>query len=163
MRVQPLCIEPDPLLRLPSLPVEAFTEELRILVEDMIGTMRANNGIGIAAPQVGQLVQLFVANPSRRAGAELVVVNPKLEKLKGRVTVTEGCLSVPGFWADVKRAEKVRLRGQDLSGRTIELEAEGMLAIVLQHELDHLQGKLFVDRLSWYRRRFLRRRFTSLS
>lgn len=163
MRVQPLRIEPDPLLHLPTHPVKVFTEELRVLVADMIGTMHANNGIGIAAPQVGQLVRLFVANPSRRTGAELVVVNPELDALKGRVTVTEGCLSVPGFWADVKRAKKVRLRGQDPSGRKLELEAEGMLAIVLQHEFDHLQGKLFVERLPWYRRRLLRRRLTSVS
>lgn len=122
------------------------------MARDMIETMYANDGIGLAAPQIGQGLQMFIANPSQQRGREVVVVNPVLEATEGRATIVEGCLSVPNVWERVRRAARVRLRGQDAGGKPLSIEADGLLAIVLQHEFDHLQGRLFTDRLSWWRR-----------
>ena len=125
---------------------------------DLIETMYASDGIGLAAPQVGQDLQMFVANPSQERGREVVVVNPVLESVEGRTAVIEGCLSLPNVWERVRRAARVRLSGQDTGGQPLAIEADGLLAIVLQHECDHLQGRLFIDRLSWFRRRLLKAR-----
>jgi len=152
MSVRPLCVEPHPVLRRSARPVEAFSEETRQMARDMIETMYANDGIGLAAPQVGRDLQLFIANPSQERGREVVVVDPVLESAEGRTTIVEGCLSLPNVWERVRRAARVRLRGQDLQGRPMAIEADGLLAIVLQHEFDHLQGRLFIDRVSWWRR-----------
>lgn len=156
MSVQPLCQVPHPLLRSPSRPVQAFTGDVQRLVHDLIDTMHTHAGVGLAAPQIGRPVQLFVANPSRQAGRELVVANPQLELLSGRTAVVEGCLSVPNVWKRIRRSANVRLRGQDATGQPLELDADGLLAVILQHEVDHLQGRLFIDRLPWYRRPMLR-------
>ena len=158
MSVLSLCLEPHPVLRSKARPVEAFTDDVRRLARDLIETMYANDGIGLAAPQVGRDLQVFVANPSQEHGKELVVINPVLDAADGRAAVIEGCLSLPSIWERVRRAAHVRLTGQDFSGRSIALEAEGLLAIVLQHECDHLQGRLLIDRLSWIRRCWLRAR-----
>ncbi len=155
MSVLPLCEQSHPVLRRHARPVESFSKEIHLLARDLIDTMNANDGIGLAAPQVGRDLQLFVANPSQKPGREVVVVNPTLDEANGQMTIVEGCLSVPNIWERVKRAARVRLRGCDLSGRPLTIEAEGLLAIVLQHEWDHLQGRLFVDRLSWVRRHWL--------
>jgi peptide deformylase len=155
MSALPLCIEPHPALRRPSRPVDARSEEVQRLARDMIDTMYANDGIGLAAPQVGRDLQLFVANPSQIRGKELVMLNPMLDEARGRTSLVEGCLSLPEVWERVTRAARVRIQGQDLSGNTVTIEAAGLMAIVLQHELDHLQGRLFIDRLSWFRRRRL--------
>ena len=153
MAVRPLCIEPHPVLRGIARPVEAFTKDLKRLAHDLIDTMYANDGIGLAAPQVGVDLQLFVANPSQERGRELIVVNPALEAAEGRAGVVEGCLSLPDVWERVRRAARVRMNGYDVTGRPLTCEAQGLLAIILQHEFDHLQGRLFIDRLSWLRRR----------
>ena len=158
MAVRPLCVEPHPVLRAPTRAVEQFSDELRRLARDLIDTMYANDGIGLAAPQIGRDVQVFVANPSQQRGRELLLVNPVLETAAGRAGVVEGCLSLPETWERVKRSARVRLTGRDLNGRPVELEADGLLAIVLQHEFDHLQGRLFIDRLSWFRRQRVLRR-----
>ena len=158
MGVQPLCVEPHRVLRTQAQPVETFTDDVRRLARDLIETTYANDGIGLAAPQIGRTVQVFVANPSQARGRELVVVNPVLDTAEGRTAVVEGCLSLPNIWERVRRAARVRMRGQDASGRPLALEAEGLLAIVLQHEFDHLQGRLFIDHLSWVRRCWLRMR-----
>ena len=152
MSVLPLCVEPHPVLRLPARRVESFTSEIRRLARDLTETMHANHGIGLAAPQVGRDLQLFVASPTQQRGREVVIVNPVLGECRGRAAITEGCLSVPDVWERVRRAGAVRLTGQDVFGKPIVLDAEGLLAIVLQHEFDHLQGQLFIDRLSWFRR-----------
>ena len=152
MSVQPLCVAPHPALRMKARRVEAFTKDVRRLARDLIDTMHANDGIGLAAPQIGRDVQLFVANPSHERGRELVVANPIFDAVQGRAAVVEGCLSVPKRWERVRRAARVQLSGQDLSGEPVTVEAEGLLAIILQHEVDHLQGRLFIDRLSWFRR-----------
>ncbi len=158
MSVQRLCVAPHPVLRTKAKRVDAFTKDLQRLARDLIDTMYANDGIGLAAPQIGRDIQLFVANPSQERGRELVVANPVLEQTKGRAAIVEGCLSLPKFWERVKRASRVQLSGQDVFGKPMTVQAEGLLAIVLQHEWDHLQGRLFIDRLSWFRRHRLERR-----
>ena len=158
MSVLPLYVEPHAVLRTKARSVETFTDALCRLTQDLIETMYANDGIGLAAPQVGCDLQVFVANPSQTRGQELVVVNPVLDAAHGQARMVEGCLSLPNIWERVKRSAHVRLKGQDVSGKPLLVEAEGLLAIVLQHECDHLQGRLFIDRLSWVRRRLLGRR-----
>lgn len=152
MSTLPLCFEPDPILRAVAKPIERVTPAIRSLAQAMIVTMHDRDGIGLAAPQVGQDMQLFIANPKQEEGKELVVINPILKPLRGHASVIEGCLSLPNIWDRVRRAQVVRLQGQDLSGKPIDIEADGLLAIVLQHEVDHLKGHLFIDRLSWFRR-----------
>ena len=129
------------------------------MARDMIETMYANDGIGLAAPQVGQDVQAFVANPSRQRGRELVMVNPVLDLATGRTGVVEGCLSLPNVWERVRRAARIRMRGRDPLGKPLVVEADGLLAVVLQHEFDHLQGRLLIDRLPWFRRLYARHFF----
>ena len=158
MTVHSLCIEPHPVLRANARPVAAFTDEVRRLARDLIETMYANDGIGLAAPQIGRDLQMFVANPSQDRGREFVVVNPVLETVRGRAAIVEGCLSLPNIWERVSRSSQVRVSGQDVSGKPLDIEADGLLAIVLQHEFDHLHGRLFIDRLSWFRRRRAERR-----
>ncbi len=153
MPILPLCVAPHRALREQAKTVERVTGEIRRLARDLIDTMYANEGIGLAAPQVGRSLQLFVANPSQQRGRELVVLNPRMDALRGRASMIEGCLSVPNIWERVKRAARVTLRGLDLFGKPIAIEADGLLAIILQHEVDHLQGRLFIDRLAWLRRR----------
>ena len=152
MSIRPLYVEPHPVLRRSARPVDVFSGEIRQMARDMIETMYANDGIGLAAPQIGQDLQLFIANPSQERGKEVVVVNPVLESAEGRAAVIEGCLSLPNVWERVRRAARVRLTGRDLGGQPVAIEADGLLAIVLQHECDHLQGRLFIDRVSWWRR-----------
>lgn len=152
MGVLPLCFAPHPMLRTKARPIETFSEDLRQLARQLIETMYAHEGIGLAAPQVGQDVQAFVANPSRQRGRELVLVNPVLDLATGRTGVVEGCLSLPNVWERVRRAARVRMKGRDPCGKPLVVEAEGLLAVVLQHEFDHLQGRLLIDRLSWFRR-----------
>ena len=152
MAVRPLCVEPHPALREPARPIERFSDDLRRLTRDLLDTMYANDGIGLAAPQIGQDVQVFVANPSQQRGRELIMVNPVMEALHGGAGIVEGCLSVPKVWERVRRAARVTLSGFNPAGQRIEVDADGLLAIVLQHEFDHLQGRLFIDRLSWFRR-----------
>ena len=157
MSVRSICQEPHPVLRRKARPVDTFTEELVRLAADLIETMYAHDGIGIAAPQIGCDLQLVVANPTQRRGQELVLVNPALDASHGRTALVEGCLSLPDTWGRVKRSAWVRMRAQDLAGQPLTVEADAMLAIVLQHEFDHLQGRLFIDRLSWFRRLQVRR------
>ncbi len=152
MSVRSLCVEPHPALRAQAHRVEEFTKALRELARDLVDTMYAHRGIGLAAPQVGEDLQLIVASPEQVRGRELIIVNPVLDGCEGRAGIVEGCLSVPNVWERVKRSARVRLTGQKLDGQPITIDAEGLLAIVLQHEVDHLQGRLFLDRLSWFRR-----------
>ena len=163
MSVLSLCLEPDAVLRRPARRITAVNDAIKQLIRDMIETMYANDGIGLAAPQVGQPLQLFIANPSQQQGRELVVINPVLEALRGRAGIVEGCLSVPKVWEHVRRSASVRLRGLDADGRPLAIDADGLLAIVLQHETDHLRGRLFIDRLSWWRRRRVARQRRTLA
>lgn len=156
MSVQPLCHNPHPSLRRQARPIERFTQEVRRLAADLLETMYAHDGVGLAAPQIGCDVRLFVANPSQRRGRELIVANPVMDAAVGRASIVEGCLSVPKVWERVRRSARVRVVGQDTRGDPLVVEADGLLAIVLQHEHDHLEGRLFINRLSWFRRWRLR-------
>lgn len=144
-------VYPDPVLRRGGQPVTVFDPALRELAERMLAAMYAEGGVGLAAPQVGVERKLLVLNPSGdaadRAG-ELVLLNPRITRKKGREFGEEGCLSFPGIQAEVERWVTITVAYQDLQGAERTLDAEGWLARIVQHELDHLDGVLFVDRLT---------------
>jgi len=147
---------PDPRLKRISAPIESVTDELRELARDMCEVMYDEPGIGLAAPQVGAAVRLIVVDTEwTEEGNDrdpLVVVNPELSDPEGKVVWNEGCLSVPDFQADVERAATITLRGTDLDGRPIEERATELRAVCFQHEVDHLDGTLFIDRISRLKR-----------
>ncbi len=130
--------------------VTDFTGALQVLIDDMIETMYAAPGFGLSANQVGSLDRVFVANPSEQGDPKslLVAVNPEIVEVEGGHTAEEGCLSIPDFRADIERPSRVVLTGFDRAGQPIEVEAKNLLARILQHETDHLNGLLFVDRLN---------------
>jgi peptide deformylase len=136
----------DPALRRRAAPVSAVTPEVRRLVDDMIDTMYDEVGIGLAAPQIGVSLRLIVVGDDDGRAAR-ALVNPAIVEQGGQVTAEEGCLSIPGVFAQVTRAEWVRVEAQDLEGRPVTIEARGLRARIFQHELDHLDGVLFIDRL----------------
>ena len=134
----------DPVLKIPAAPVESFDESLVRLTQDMLATMRDNEGVGLATTQVGRLKRVFVAAIEED---EYVIVNPVLtDSSETTETATEGCLSIPGIQVDVERPTAVTVSGQDVSGRPLQIEASDLLARVLQHEVDHLDGVLILDR-----------------
>lgn len=140
----------SPILRERTTPVPRITDDIRRLSDNMFESMYAAAGIGLAAPQVGRLERMFVCDVE---GARYTFINPELIHSEGREKAEEGCLSIPDVFGDVERSTKVRMRGLDLDGNTFELDAEALLARCLQHELDHLNGRLFIDHLSMLRRR----------
>ncbi len=157
---------PDPRLRKKGVAVESVTPELKTLAENMLETMYAENGIGLAAPQVGQSVRLLVIDTrprdedgnivlegltelERQVPQPLVVFNPEITVTREKTTYEEGCLSVPGFFETVDRALYIEAKYLDINGQEQVLKTDGLLAICLQHEMDHLEGKLFIDRLSF--------------
>ena len=146
---------PDPLLKQKAEPVGEITPELRTLATDMADTMYENNGIGLAAPQIGEMIRMItvdISGPEDREDLR-VLINPELEMLGDEeVESEEGCLSVEDYRAPVTRAERVMVRATDLDGNPLEFEADGLLAVCLQHECDHLDGKLFIDRISRLKR-----------
>lgn len=154
----------DPVLETKADPVTEFDGELRQLAADMFETMYANKGVGLAAPQVGVSRRLAVIDPS--AGEEesekLVLVNPEILVKEGTQIGEEGCLSIPGFREDVKRAWRVRVRAQDLDGNFFETEGEELLARAIQHEIDHLDGILFLQHLSLLKRDLIKRKIRKL-
>jgi peptide deformylase len=160
MAVRTILHYPDPRLREPGKKVEALTDELKQLIDDMAETMYAAPGVGLAATQVGEPWQIFVVDcASEGEPSDLrVFVNPEILATEGKITWDEGCLSFPGAREEVERADKVRVRAQDREGRWFELEAEGLLAIAIQHEYDHLQGVLMIDRLGPLKKRLLHRK-----
>ena len=139
---------PDPRLRKKAAPVDAVDDELRALIDDMFETMYAAPGIGLAATQVDVHRRLLVADVSSDKDDPHVFINPEILEKDGVAVTEEGCLSVPGYYEEVERAEHIRVRYLDRDGREREGEFEGLLAICVQHEIDHLDGKLFVDYLS---------------
>jgi peptide deformylase len=147
----------DPVLRRRAEPVKAVTPEIRRMVDDMIETMYDEVGIGLAAPQVGISLRLMVVGHDNGREAR-AVVNPVITEQGGEVTAEEGCLSLPGIFAPVTRAEWVRLEGQDLDGQPVSIRARGLAARVFQHEMDHLDGVLFIDRLDPMTRDRIKRR-----
>jgi peptide deformylase len=139
-----------PILRQETQPVAAMTDELRRLVDDMFETMHVAQGIGLAAPQVGRRERLFVADVDDQP---IVLANPEIVLAEGSVRGEEGCLSIPEIYGDVDRAERVVMRGLDRDGQLVEIDASALLARCMQHELDHLNGKLFLDYLGLFKRR----------
>ena len=140
--------EMDPQLHRVAEPVEKITLKVRKLVEEMFETMYAAKGVGLAAPQVGVLKRIIIIDMKRRGFSPLALVNPLITMVSGSQKNEEGCLSCPGLWASVERAACVTVTGLNEKGCPAELTVEGMLAAVLQHEIDHLDGILFLDRLT---------------
>lgn len=149
---------PDERLRTVAKPVEGVNEEIKQFIEDMFDTMRAEKGIGLAATQVNRHIRLVVMDVSEDQDNPLVFINPELLEKEGSTISEEGCLSVPNNYAKVDRAEKVKVKALDRDGNEFELEADGLLAICIQHEMDHLMGKLFVDYLSPLKRDRIRKK-----
>ena len=139
---------PDARLHKLALPVTVFDESLRVLVRDMIETMYAAPGVGLAATQVDIHKQVVVVDVSERRDSPVVLVNPEVVDASGVSDIEEGCLSVPGIYETVERAERIRVRAYDQHGKSFTLEAQGLLSVCIQHEMDHLRGKVFVEYLS---------------
>lgn len=149
---------PDPRLRKTAAPVPVVDDALRQLIDDMLETMYAAPGIGLAATQVDVHQRLLITDVSADNSAPYALINPLILEKDGVAISEEGCLSVPGYYEEVERAEHIRVRYQDRNGDDVEAEMDGLLAICVQHEIDHLDGKLFVDYLSEAKRSRIRKR-----
>lgn len=148
MALLPILNYPDPRLHTVAKPVAEFNADLKRLVQDMRDTMYDAPGIGLAATQVDRHIQVIVIDTSKEQNDLLVLINPKILTQSGTQTYEEGCLSVPGIYETVTRAEKITVEAQNAEGKTFTLEAEGLLSVCIQHEMDHLKGKVFVEYLS---------------
>lgn len=149
---------PDPRLRLKAKTVDVFDASLKTLADAMLETMYAAPGIGLAATQVNDTRRLLVTDVTEGRDAPLVLVNPELLEATGTEVCQEGCLSFPGVYADVERKAEIKVRAQDVTGKTFELATGGLLAVCIQHEMDHLVGKVFTDHLSPLKRSLLLRK-----
>ena len=149
---------PDERLRTVAKPVEEVNDDIKQLVSDMFETMKDENGIGLAATQVDRHVQVVVMNVAEDQDEHRVFINPEITKKDGSTISEEGCLSVPGNYAKVERAEEITVKALNENGEAFELEADGLLSICIQHELDHLKGKLFIDYLSPLKRQRIRKK-----
>ena len=158
MAIRKILKFPDQDLRIKAKPVETFNEELKALTDDMFETMHSVNGIGLAATQIGIAKRVAVIDISQEKNEPLVIINPVIQILDPYKTedYDEGCLSVPGFFETISRPSDVKLSFQDLNGQKKEIKPEGLLTKVVQHELDHLNGRLFVDHISELKRRRIR-------
>ena len=158
MAIRKILKFPDQDLRIIAKPVESFDDELKTLTDDMFDTMHSVNGIGLAATQIGVAKQVAVIDISPEKNEPLVIVNPAIQILDPSKTedYDEGCLSVPGFFEKISRPSDIKLTYQDLNGKKQEIKPEGLLTKVVQHELDHLNGRLFVDHISELKRRRIR-------
>ena len=150
MAVLPIVVLGTPILRQETIPVAGVTDELRALADDMIETMRAAEGIGLAAPLVGRTERLCVVEVETQA---FTLFNPEIIHREGTIKWEEGCLSIPEVFGWVERSQMVRVRALDRNGEVIEVEGTDLLAVCLQHEIDHLHGRLFLDHLSFLKRR----------
>jgi peptide deformylase len=159
MALLPILEYPDPRLRIRAKPVTKVNAEIRELVANMLETMYSAPGIGLAATQVNVHQRIIVVDVSEAGNNPYCLINPEIISAEGKINSEEGCLSVPEVYEFVDRAEKIRVRAFDAQGEMREIEAEGMLAVCIQHEMDHLEGKLFVDYLSQLKRQRLRKRF----
>jgi peptide deformylase len=151
---------PDKRLKEKGLPVENVTAEIRKLIDDMAETMYAAPGVGLAATQIGEKLQLFIIDIAEEGSpSELrVFINPEILEASGDITWQEGCLSFPGVQEDIDRAAKVKVRAQDRDGNVFTLDAEGLLAVAIQHEYDHLQGVLMIDHMGPLKKRLTHRK-----
>ena len=164
MPVLPLRFLGDPVLRAAAEPVREFDRDVAGLAADLVASMYAHGGVGLAAPQVGRSIRMFVADVSeRRDGSEaLVLLNPEIVDAEGTISGEEGCLSIPGVSAEVERHARVRVRALGAGGEPFEVDGHELLSRVLQHEIDHLNGVLFIDRLQPLRRQALLREYELL-
>jgi peptide deformylase len=151
---------PDPRLRTRAQPVAAVDATVRRLIDDLFETMYAAPGVGLAATQVDVHLRVVVVDVSEDKNRPLALVNPQIVERQGCESSEEGCLSVPGYTETVERAERIRVRALDRDGQPLEFTADGLLAVCIQHELDHLEGRLFVDYLSELKRQRLRKKLT---
>jgi len=151
---------PDKRLRERGKAVEAITDDIKKLIDDMAETMYAAPGVGLAATQIGESLQLFIVDiaDAEEPSDLKVFINPEILERTGEVTWQEGCLSFPGIQEEIDRAAKVRVRAQDRDGKWFELEAEGLLAVAIQHEYDHLQGQLMIDHMGPLKKRLTHRK-----
>ena len=158
MAIRDILHYPDPRLRNRAEPVERVDDEIGRLVDDMLETMYAAPGIGLAASQINVPRRVVTIDISEHGDQPLCLVNPEILELAGNVETEEGCLSVPGIYEFVERADWIRARALDRDGESFEFEAEGLLAVCVQHEIDHLEGTLFVDHLSRLKRQRIRKK-----
>ena len=165
MAVRPVRLYGDPVLRQRAAEVKEFDGTLASLLDEMRETMKAYNGVGLAANQVGVLQRVLIVDVPREDGPRqrYVLINPVIERRSGTIKGEEGCLSIPGIWEEVTRSKKITVRAVDEQGKPFEIEADDYLARAIQHEVDHLDGVLFVDRLSALKKQFLRRPLEALA
>jgi peptide deformylase len=149
---------PDPRLRTKAEAIAVVDDAVRKLADDMLETMYGARGVGLAASQVDVHRRLIVLDVSDTRDQPLILINPEIVSAEGRVPGEEGCLSVPGIYDKLERAARIKVRALDRNGESFEMEADGMLGVCIQHEMDHLEGKLFVDYLSELKRQLIRRR-----
>ena len=152
---------PSPVLKKKAAPVSVFDEALQQLIDDMVETMYAAPGVGLAAPQVGVSKRLAVIDISSRDEKYplIVLINPSIVRSDGEIEFEEGCLSIPEYTAKIRRSENLIVRAHDREGTEVEIEADGLLAIAFQHEIDHLDGLLLIDRISPIKREFFKKRY----
>lgn len=158
MALLPIIEFPDPRLRTVAKPIAQVDDATRQLIDDMFETMYEAPGIGLAATQVNVHQRLLVLDVSEDKTRPLVFINPEILMSEGSQIYQEGCLSVPGIFADVKRADRIKVKALDRNGGSFEIEADGLLAVCIQHEMDHLAGKVFVDYLSPLKRELVRKK-----
>lgn len=155
MSVRKVCVYPDPVLREPTEEITSFDEALKSLADDMLETMYDSDGIGLAGPQVGISKKIAVIEYK---GEKYILINPVIFEREGTITVEEGCLSFPGIYEKVEAPELIKVEYQDINGNRFEKNVEGFLACVFSHEIDHLNGKLLIDRVSPLKRQFLKKK-----
>lgn len=158
MAIRKIVYLPDDCLRKVAKEVETFDSQLQVLIDDMFDTMYDARGVGLAAPQIGISLRLSVIDVIGDKSQQIVIINPEIIASEGQKEFEEGCLSVPGAYDKVIRAEKVTVRALDRNGKSFEIKADGLLAECLQHEIDHLNGKLFIDLLSPLKRALARKK-----
>ena len=158
MAILPILHYPDPRLRHKALPVERVDDEARALLDDMLETMYEAPGIGLAAPQVNVAKRAIVIDISEERNQPLYLVNPEIVQRRGEIQTEEGCLSVPYIYEPVDRAQWIKVKALGRDGQAFDMETEGLLAVCIQHEVDHLEGKLFVDYLSEIKRGRIRKK-----
>ncbi len=147
MTARTIRVHPDPILRQKARRVPEFDESIKRLVDDMLETMKAAPGVGLAAPQVGVPLRIIVVELPENQGA-IALINPEVVKRGGERVCEEGCLSIPGFKGEVRRCEWIKVKGLDRTGRAVRIKGEELLAQILEHEIDHLNGVLYIDRLT---------------
>jgi len=165
MAIRTILHYPDPRLRQKALPIENITPEIEKLIDDMAETMYAAPGVGLAATQIGEVHRVFLIDIAAEDEPSnlMVFINPEITEKEGEQCGPEGCLSFPGVSEDVKRAAKVTVRALDRKGQPFELEADGLLAVAVQHEFDHLDGVLMIDRMGMLKKRIVQRKMQKRS